>query len=71
MKYLFYSLMAFAVGLVIYGSIYKDELFCFNIYDMYFLISYKHLGTFLGGIVIIIALLIILIKRINFYIIKQ
>lgn len=71
LKYLFYFLMILVIGLIIYGSIYTDDIFFINIYDSYYVISYKHLGVLLGIFIVMITLFITLYKRIKIYRQKQ
>lgn len=64
MKYVFYLLITIAVGLMVYGIIYKDETLVLNVDDTYFVISYKHFGILIGVIVLGIAGLIFLFKKV-------
>lgn len=65
MKYVFYFLMIIAACLTFYGIIYKEETVLINVYDIYIVIDYKYLGIFIGILVLGIAGLFFLFKKIR------
>ena len=65
MKYFFYALIIFALGLTFYGVLNEKEIFVLDVYDSYYVVSYKFLGLFIFAISIFIGLIAFLLRRIK------